>query len=172
MLNDSIVNFYLNYSLNQSINDRLQYCHIKPEDALLGLHDEFTGSEEAKQQIASTLDAILRKFYIFSSFFYPQLISLRKVGNEKAKKKVLKWAEDGHILEREFVFFPVFQQFLSCCLFTCSSHFSLAVLCYPNYLKKYIVQKRAVNGIDYKTGKTVSPSSQDKLVGILESCQK
>ncbi|KAK8810806.1 hypothetical protein WA556_003890 [Blastocystis sp. ATCC 50177/Nand II] len=157
MLNDSIVNFYLNYSLNQSINDRLQYCHIKPEDALLVLHDEFTGSEEAKQQIASTLDAILRKFYIFSSFFYPQLISLRKVGNEKAKKKVLKWAEDGHILEREFVFFPVFQH----------SHFSLAVLCYPNYLKKYIVQKRAVNGIDYKTGKTVSPSSQDKLPCIV-----
>ena len=117
MLNDSIVNFYLNYSLNQSINDRLQYCHIDPEDALLVLHDEFKGSEEAKQNIANSLDAILRKFYIFSSFFFPQLISLRKIGNDKAKKKVLKWAEDGHILEREFVFFPVFQQFFLSCFF-------------------------------------------------------
>ena len=112
MLNDSIVNFYLNYSFNQHVNDSLNRCGIRPEEAVQVLNGEFSGEEEHKEAIGRCLNSVLLKYYIFSSFFYPQLIALRKLGNEKAKKKVLKWAEDGHILEREFVFFPIFEQYV------------------------------------------------------------
>ena len=78
MLNDSIVNFYLNYSFNQHVNDSLNRCGIRPEEAVQVLNGEFSGEEEQKEAIGKCLDSVLLKYYIFSSFFYPQLIALRK----------------------------------------------------------------------------------------------
>ena len=172
MLNDSIVNFYLNYSFNQHVNDSLNRCGIRPEEAVQVLNGEFSGEEDQKEAIGRCLNSVLLKYYIFSSFFYPQLIALRKLGNEKAKKKVLKWAEDGHILEREFVFFPIFEQYVCPLCLIHSSHFSLALLCYPNTLKKYVTEKQTINGVNFKTGKPAKTSSVGKLVTESNACQK
>lgn len=47
------------------------------------------------------------------------------------------------------------------------SHFSLALLCYPNKLLEYIKHKRVVNGVDYSSGTATTANqtrANDKLV--------
>lgn len=161
MLNDSIVNFYLNYCLNQTIEDELQLNAITQEEALGLIHDNFQGTNERKEMVFKAMDKILLKTYIFSTFFFPLLKGLRKLDNQDIKAKVIKWAFDGHIFEREFILFPIFQH----------AHFSLALFCYPNKFKEYVKKKEIVNGIDYsrsqksnKMDDSGRPSKRGKFV--------
>lgn len=139
MINDSIVNYYLMYSLNQAIEDELQLNAIEKEEAVSVIQQQYEGSEERKKLIIETTDRILRRVYIFSTFFFPLLKGLHQTSNTAIKEKVIKWAYDGHIFERQFILFPIYQH----------SHFSLILLCYPNKLKHYIQKKACVNGINY-----------------------
>ena len=52
---------------------------------------------------------------MFSTFFYPQLRSLRVAKNAAAKEKVIKWSEDCRVFERKFVLFPIFEKYASVC---------------------------------------------------------
>lgn len=160
MLNDSIVNFYLNYSLNQAIEDELVLNAISREEAIDLINNKYEGDSERKTIVTQALDAILRRSYIFSTFFFPLLKGLRKVDNSTMKEKVIKWAYDGHVFDREFILIPIYQY----------SHFSLAIICYPNKLKEYIKNKMIVNEIDYSRsqrfsgGECSNNSIQDKHV--------
>lgn len=160
MLNDSIVNFYLNYSLNQAIEDELVLNAISREEAIDLINNKYEGDSERKTIVTQALDAILRRSYIFSTFFFPLLKGLRKVDNSTMKEKVIKWAYDGHVFDREFILIPIYQY----------SHFSLAIICYPNKLKEYIKNKMIVNEIDYSRsqrfsgGECGNNSIQDKHV--------
>ena len=116
---------------------------IQKEEVLGLIHNNFEGTEERKAEVFDVMNKILLKTYIFSTFFFPLLKGLRKVDNKATKEKVIKWARDSHLFEREFVLFPIFK----------SCHFSLALFCYPNKFKEYIQHKRIVNGIDYSQTK-------------------
>ena len=139
MVNDSIVNFYLLYSYNQTIEDEMTLNAVSKEEAVALINNTFQGSEEKRELIYTAMNVILKKRFVFSTFFFPLLKGLRKVHNEDVKEKVLKWSRNGHIFERDFVLFPIFQH----------SHFSLILFCYPNRFKEYIHTKTTINGIDY-----------------------
>ena len=139
MINDSIVNYSLMYSLNQTIEDELKLNAIEKEEAISVIQQKYEGSDDRKTLIVETTDRILRRVYIFSTFFFPLLKGLHQTANTAIKEKVIKWAYDGHIFERQFILFPIYQH----------SHFSLILLCYPNKLKQYIQKKACVNGINY-----------------------
>lgn len=165
MLNDSIVNFYLNYSLNQAIENELELNAITRDEAIELINDKYEGNSERKAVVTQALDAILRRSYIFSTFFFPLLKGLRKVDNTTMKEKVIKWAYDGHVFDREFILIPIYQY----------SHFSLAIVCYPNKLKEYIKNKMIVNDIDYGRSQRIdgggchinsTNSLQDKHVSL------
>ena len=146
MLNDSIMNFYLNYCLNQTIEDEMTHHCIQKEEVLGLIHNSFEGTNERKAEVFDVMNKILLKTYIFSTFFFPLLKGLHKIDNKAIKEKVIKWAHDSHLFEREFVLFPIFQ----------NCHFSLALFCYPNKFKEYIQKKQKVNGIDYSQTKQES----------------
>ena len=90
MINDSIVNYYLMYSLNQAIEDELQLNAIEKEEAVSVIQQQYDGSEERKKLIIETTDRILRRIYIFSTFFFPLLKGLHQTSNTAIKEKVIK----------------------------------------------------------------------------------
>ena len=53
------------------------------------------------------------------------------------------------LFEREFVLIPVITGWPPSFGFTCRGHWSLAALCYPNCLYRYIKEKRVLFGINY-----------------------
>ena len=68
---------------------------------------------------------------------------------EKAIKRLLKWSMEIDLFEREFVLIPVITGWPPSFGFTCRGHWSLAALCYPNCLYRYIKEKRVLFGINY-----------------------
>ena len=73
MINDSIVNYYLMYSLNQTIEDELKLNAIEKEEAISVIQQKYEGSDDRKTLIVETTDRILRRVYILSTFFFPLL---------------------------------------------------------------------------------------------------
>ena len=112
MLNDSIVNFYMNYTLTEHIRDRLRLHHIDESDAETLLRKEHLSDPSLEEHVKKVLNEELLTFHVFSTFLYPLLGKLRRIDNGETKKKLRKWCENAAIFQRRCVFFPLFQQFV------------------------------------------------------------
>lgn len=110
MLNDSIMNFYMNYSLTEFIEGQLSLLGIPKEDAVLLLQKKHLADPSREELIKGALNSLLLTFHIFSTFLYPQLSKLRCLDNRDIKKKLLKWCENAAVFQRQCVFFPIFQK--------------------------------------------------------------
>ena len=106
MLNDSIVNFYMNYTLTEHIRDRLRLHHIDESDAETLLRKEHLSDPSLEEHVKKVLNEELLTFHVFSTFLYPQLGKLRRIDNGETKKKLRKWCENAAIFQRRCVFFP------------------------------------------------------------------
>ena len=72
MINDTIINFYMLYSLSTYIDRQLQSLGIEPSDALTLLHtpmSELNKNEKIRQVM---VQSVLDRFYIFNTSFYLQ----------------------------------------------------------------------------------------------------
>ena len=108
MLNDSVINFYLNYLLTKHMYDVLSSRKITREDVEKAFSNKRShAAEQIRKAIAKE-----SRFYIFSTFFYPLLKKLYQLRDRKTKEKVRKWAENGHVFDRDFVLFPIFNLLL------------------------------------------------------------
>ena len=111
MLNDNLVNFYMNYLLSTYIEDQLSTHNILIEDALSVLSRTPLPDPSQEEHIKATLNHSLLQFYMFSTFLYPQLSHLRRVDNQAAKEKLFKWCEMAGVFQRQCVFFPIYQSY-------------------------------------------------------------
>ena len=109
MLNDNLVNFYMNYLLSTYIEDQLSTHDILTEDALSVLSRTPLPDPSQEERIKTILNQSLLQFYMFSTFLYPQLSHLRRVDNQAAKEKLFKWCEMAGVFQRQCVFFPIYQ---------------------------------------------------------------
>ena len=64
----------------------------------------------------------------------------------------MKWSKGKEIFDKEFVIIPVFS----------GSHWSLAILCYPNYLLRYVKEGLKVNGVNYSSQKSKKNSKENE----------
>ena len=110
MLNDSIVIFYMNYSLTEYIEGQLSLLGIPKEDAVVLLQKKHLSDPNREELIKGALNNLLLTFHIFSTFFYPQLSKLRCLENSAIKKKLLKWCENAAVFQRQCVFLPIYQK--------------------------------------------------------------
>lgn len=151
-LNDSIVNFYLEYSLTEYVKKELVAKQIFAE-AVENVKKKQTPLTRREQTLLRKYKSVTNRFYVFSTFFYPMMRKLKQIRNpeekEKAIKRLLKWSVEIDLFEREFVLIPVITGWPPSFGFTCRGHWSLAALCYPNCLYRYIKEKRVLFGINY-----------------------
>lgn len=150
-LNDSIVNFYLEYSLTEYVKKELVAKQIFAE-AVENVKKQ-TPLTRREQTLLRKYKSVTNRFYVFSTFFYPMMRKLKQIRDpeekEKAIKRLLKWSVEIDLFEREFVLIPVITGWPPSFGFTCRGHWSLAALCYPNCLYRYIKEKRVLFGINY-----------------------
>lgn len=150
-LNDSIVNFYLEYSLTEYVKKELVAKQIFAE-AVENVKKQ-TALTRREQTLLRKYKSVTNRFYVFSTFFYPMMRKLKQIRDpeekEKAIKRLLKWSVEIDLFEREFVLIPVITGWPPSFGFTCRGHWSLAALCYPNCLYRYIKEKRVLFGINY-----------------------
>ena len=150
-LNDSIVNFYLEYSLTEYVKKELVAKQIFAE-AVENVKKQ-TALTRREQTLLRKYKSVTNRFYVFSTFFYPMMRKLKQIRDpeekEKAIKRLLKWSMEIDLFEREFVLIPVITGWPPSFGFTCRGHWSLAALCYPNCLYRYIKEKRVLFGINY-----------------------
>ncbi len=151
-LNDSIVNFYLEYSLTEYVKKELVAKQIFAE-AVENVKKKQTPLTRREQTLLRKYKSVTNRFYVFSTFFYPMMRKLKQIRDpeekEKAIKRLLKWSVEIDLFEREFVLIPVITGWPPSFGFTCRGHWSLAALCYPNCLYRYIKEKRVLFGINY-----------------------
>ena len=151
-LNDSIVNFYLEYSLTEYVKKELVAKQIFAE-AVENVKKKQTPLTRREQTLLRKHKSVTNRFYVFSTFFYPMMRKLKQIRDpeekEKAIKRLLKWSVEIDLFEREFVLIPVITGWPPSFGFTCRGHWSLAALCYPNCLYRYIKEKRVLFGINY-----------------------
>ncbi len=150
-LNDSIVNFYLEYSLTEYVKKELVAKQIFAE-AVENVKKQ-TALTRREQTLLRKYKSVTNRFYVFSTFFYPMMRKLKQIRDpeekEKAIKRLLKWSMEIDLFEREFVLIPVITGWPPSFGFTRRGHWSLAALCYPNCLYRYIKEKRVLFGINY-----------------------
>ena len=150
-LNDSIVNFYLEYSLTEYVKKELVAKQIFAE-AVENVKKQ-TALTRREQTLLRKHKSVTNRFYVFSTFFYPMMRKLKQIRDpeekEKAIKRLLKWSMEIDLFEREFVLIPVITGWPPSFGFTRRGHWSLAALCYPNCLYRYIKEKRVLFGINY-----------------------
>lgn len=113
MLNDNLVNFYMNYLLSSYIEDQLTLHGILLEDAVSVLSRIPLADPDHDEKVRSTLNDSLLHFYMFSTFLYPQLSHLRRIDNQAAKEKLFKWCEAAGVFRRHCVFIPIFQEYVN-----------------------------------------------------------
>lgn len=151
-LNDSIVNFYLEYSLTEYVKKELVAKQIFAE-AVENVKKKQTPLTRREQTLLRKYKSVTNRFYVFSTFFYPMMRKLKQIRDpeekEKAIKRLLKWSMEIDLFEREFVLIPVITGWPPSFGFTRRGHWSLAALCYPNCLYRYIKEKRVLFGINY-----------------------
>ena len=151
-LNDSIVNFYLEYSLTEYVKKELVAKQIFAE-AVENVKKKQTALTRREQTLLRKYKSVTNRFYVFSTFFYPMMRKLKQIRDpeekEKAIKRLLKWSVEIDLFEREFVLIPVITGWSPSFGFTRRGHWSLAALCYPNCLYRYIKEKRVLFGINY-----------------------
>ena len=120
MINDVVINFYLEYILTTWIDNQFQKLGIQfsisNSHSFMSIGEIGDGDSETNAMIRS----ILNRFYIFSTFFYPQLHRWKSVrlandaskeiaSEESAKMKV--WSK-YRIFDKEFLLIPIFSGYI------------------------------------------------------------
>lgn len=115
-MNDAIINFYLEYILTTWIDNQLQELGIKSSISTSHTFMSIGEIKDGDSGVDTVVRSVLNRFYIFSTFFYPQLHrwksvrlandSVKEISSEdSAKMKV--WSK-YHIFDKEFVLIPIF----------------------------------------------------------------
>lgn len=145
------MNFFLEYCLTEYIQKELR-SHKIDVSSVEAWMKQPSPSPEEKRSIEQ-YKSILNRFYVFNTFFYPKVCKMKRIRDPEEKnrslQRLLKWSKEIRLFEREFVLIPVMTKSSFARLFTSSDHWSLATLCYPNYLYRYIKEKRTIFGINY-----------------------
>lgn len=170
-LNDSVINFYLNYLFTRHIYDQLAIEGFSEQEV-----DSMFAESQFKQKssMPEFISSIVNHFSIFSTFFYPLLNQFHKSHDENSLNKIRKWEGRSSLFTHDFVLIPLYDSSIFLYFFIYSNHFSLAVLCYPNKLAEYINSRRIVNGVDYFQGSfetAQNDSNSDKLVDSIFSLE-
>ena len=109
-MNDSIVNFYLEYCLTEYIKKELVANKLFV-DAVENMMKKESALSAREQKLVRKYKSITNRFYVFSTFFYPKMRKLKQIRDPKEKelaiKGLLKWSVEINLFEREFVLIPV-----------------------------------------------------------------
>ena len=108
MLNDSIVNFYMNYTLTEHIRDRLRLHHIDESDAETLLRKEHLSDPSLEEHVKKVLNEELLTFHVFSTFLYPagEVATNRQWRNEEEVTEMVRERGDLPATMRVFPSVP------------------------------------------------------------------
>lgn len=116
MMNDAIINFYLEYILTTWIDNQFQELGIKSSISNSHTFMSVGETEDGGSEVEAMIRSVLNRFYIFSTFFYPQLHRWKSVrlANDSSKEinseesaKIKVWSK-YHIFDKEFLLIPIF----------------------------------------------------------------
>lgn len=104
-LNDSVINFYLNYLVTRHIYDQLLIEGFS-EQEVDSLFAE--GQHKLKSSAPEFVTNIVNQFSVFSTFFYPLLNQFYKSHDEQSLNKIRKWEGQSTLFTHDFVLIPLY----------------------------------------------------------------
>lgn len=104
-LNDSVINFYMNYLVTRHIYDQLLIEGFSEQE----VNSMFVeGQFKQKNDIPVFISSIVNQFSVFSTFFYPVLNQFYKSHDEKSLNKIRKWEGQNSLFTHDFVLIPLY----------------------------------------------------------------